>query len=127
MPRLVLINGAPGSGKSTLARRYAQDHPLTLALDIDREKVRAEFVEVALLSSPDEAVDRFVRRSDRSTRTEHQDAAALLERSGGPDTLRDVYQQLLAVVAARPATRTGVTVDGEVDQAYADLLTRLAT
>ena len=36
VPRLVLINGAPGSGKSTLARRYAQDHPLTLALDIDR-------------------------------------------------------------------------------------------
>jgi len=35
MPRLVLINGAPGSGKSTLARRYAEDHPLTLVLDID--------------------------------------------------------------------------------------------
>jgi predicted kinase len=33
--RLILINGLPGSGKSTLARRYAQDHPLTLVLDID--------------------------------------------------------------------------------------------
>lgn len=32
---LVLLNGAPGSGKSTLARRFAQEHPLTLALDID--------------------------------------------------------------------------------------------
>jgi len=108
----MLINGAPGSGKSTLARRYAQDHPLTLALDVDRvrgmlgrwldtpteagllarqmavemarvhlcaghdvvvpqflgrldfigvlqrlcEEVRAEFVEVVLLSNPDEAV-----------------------------------------------------------------------
>jgi predicted kinase len=31
----VLINGLPGSGKSSLARRYAQDHPLTLVLDID--------------------------------------------------------------------------------------------
>lgn len=183
VPRLVLINGAPGSGKSTLARRYAQDHPLTLALDIDRvrgmlgrwldtpaeagllarqlavemarvhlraghdvvipqflgrlsfvealerlcEEVRAEFVEVALFSNPDEAVDRFVRRSDRSTSTEHQDAAALLDRSGGPDTLRDSCRQLLAVVAARPATRTVVTVDGEIDQTYTNLLTRLAT
>jgi adenylate kinase family enzyme len=36
VPRLVLINGAPGSGKSTLASRYAQDHPLTLALDVDQ-------------------------------------------------------------------------------------------
>lgn len=36
MPRLILLNGAPGSGKSTLARRFADDHPLTLVLDIDR-------------------------------------------------------------------------------------------
>jgi predicted kinase len=35
MPRLVLINGAPSSGKSTLAKRYVEEHPLTLALDID--------------------------------------------------------------------------------------------
>ena len=123
MPRLMLINGAPGSGKSTLARRYAQDHPLTLALDVDRvrgmlgrwldtpteagllarqmavemarvhlcaghdvvvpqflgrldfigvlqrlcEEVKAEFVEVVLLSNPDEAVSRFARRSYQST------------------------------------------------------------
>ena len=32
----MLLNGAPGSGKSTLARRYAEDHPLTLVLDIDQ-------------------------------------------------------------------------------------------
>lgn len=34
--KLVLLNGPPGSGKSTLARRYADDHPPTLALDVDR-------------------------------------------------------------------------------------------
>jgi predicted kinase len=33
--RLIVLNGPPAIGKSTLARRYALDHPLALALDID--------------------------------------------------------------------------------------------
>jgi predicted kinase len=36
VPRLIVLNGPPGIGKSTLARRYADDHPFALALDIDR-------------------------------------------------------------------------------------------
>jgi predicted kinase len=35
VPRLT-VNGPPGVGKSTLARRYLEDHPLALNLDIDR-------------------------------------------------------------------------------------------
>lgn len=35
MPRLILLNGPPAIGKSTLARRYADDHALTLVIDID--------------------------------------------------------------------------------------------
>jgi predicted kinase len=34
--KLILLNGPPGSGKSTLARCYADAHPPTLALDVDR-------------------------------------------------------------------------------------------
>jgi predicted kinase len=34
--RLIVVNGPPGCGKSTLARRYVEDHPLALSLDVDR-------------------------------------------------------------------------------------------
>ncbi|WP_086848158.1 AAA family ATPase [Amycolatopsis kentuckyensis] len=34
--KLILLNGPPAGGKSTLARRYADNHPPALALDVDR-------------------------------------------------------------------------------------------
>jgi predicted kinase len=33
---LIALNGPPGCGKSTIARRYVDDHPPALALDVDR-------------------------------------------------------------------------------------------
>lgn len=36
VPRLIHLNGLPGIGKSTLAALYAERHPGTLNLDIDR-------------------------------------------------------------------------------------------
>jgi predicted kinase len=36
VPRLIALNGPPGCGKSTIARRYVDDHPPALALDVDR-------------------------------------------------------------------------------------------
>ncbi len=35
MPKLIILNGPLGIGKSTLAKRYAEEHSLTLNLDID--------------------------------------------------------------------------------------------
>ena len=37
---LLLLNGAPGVGKSTIARRCADDHPLSLIVDIDTMRMQ---------------------------------------------------------------------------------------
>lgn len=36
MARLLVLNGPPGIGKSTLARRYVDEHPFSLCLDLDQ-------------------------------------------------------------------------------------------
>lgn len=182
MARLILLNGAPGSGKSTLARWAAEQHPLTLVLDVDlvREMLggwfeqpmqsgtlarhlaaamarthlesgldvivpqylgRLEFVltlqqlchdagvrfiEVALVSNQADAVRRFEQRSATSTCPEHRAAAELQRRAGGRAELRAMYDRLLEVIAARPATHLINTVEGEFDRACSDLLAVLA-
>lgn len=181
MGRLILINGAPGSGKSTLGRRYVQDHPLVLALEIDVvrgllgrwldqpvpagqlarrlalvmaaehlhsghdviipqflgriEFVLAlqqlcddsgtQFIETALLGDPAEAAERFARRAAAPETAEHRDAAALLERMGGLAALPRMYEQLLAVIASRPSTRTVTTMPGNIDQTYSNPLAQI--
>jgi leucyl aminopeptidase (aminopeptidase T) len=165
-----------------LARRFAEEHPLTLVLDVDQVRgmlgrwldqptesgllarqlalamagtqlragrdvlvpqylgrldfierlhrlaaeVGAEFVELALLSSRDDVVRRFERRSATSDDPAHQQAAELQRRSGGHEHLAADYERVLAVVAARPTTRVITTTDGDVAGAYAQMLTAIA-
>lgn len=100
---------------------------LDFVLELERlcGHVSADFVEVVLLSSPQDAVDRFMQRSRQAETGVHRDAQALLERSGGADPLSQMYDSLLEVVSSRPYIRTVVTVDGQVERAYRDLLAHI--
>ncbi|WP_236005471.1 AAA family ATPase [Amycolatopsis pittospori] len=181
MPRLIVLNGPPACGKSTLARRYADDRPLTLNLDIDRvrgllgawqddaakagrlardlavsaarthltaghdvivpqylgrtdflrrlealaERTGAEFHEIVLLDTKENALRRFADRTRAAAEPEHVEAAETLRRSGGRDHLAEMYDRIVAVVAERPRAKVVRTDAGQISEAYQGLLAAL--
>ncbi len=82
---------------------------------------------MALLSDRDDVVARFERRSATSADPAHRQAAELQRRTGGREQLADTHDKLLAVVAARPATRVITTIDGDIKGVYAQLLLALSS
>jgi predicted kinase len=109
------------AGRDVVVPQFLGRLDFVLALEQAAADAGARFVEVALLSDAEDVVRRFVRRSGAPETAEHRDAAALQELSGGAAGLREAYERLLAVVAARPGTRVVHTADGEVDRAARDL------
>lgn len=110
------------AGRDVLVPQFLGKLDFVLELEHLCRQVGAGFVELVLLSSPQDAVDRFVRRSRHPETSVQRDAQALLEQSGGVGELPAMYERLLEVVANRPQTITLMTVDGQVEQAYRDLL-----
>jgi predicted kinase len=83
------------------------------------------FVEVVLETTVEEAVERFLRRSEDNSRPEHYDAAVLLDRAGGPDALSEMQARLEYVSGSRPNTRRVDVVDGDLEGTYQGLLREL--
>jgi len=113
-------------GRDVVVPQFLGRLEFVLALEELCGQVGVDFVEVALLSSPQDAADRFVQRSRDPESEAHRDAGALLDRIGGLGELGPMYDRLLEVVAIRPRTLVVTTVGGRPDRAYRDLLALLA-
>ena len=113
------------AGRDVLVPQFLGRVDFILELERLCRRAGAEFIELALLSSPEDAARRFARRSRHPETPEHRDAALLRERSGGMGQLPALYGQLLEVVASRPDTRTVTTVAGDIDRTYLDLLAHI--
>lgn len=112
-------------GRDVVVPQFLGRLAFLLELEALCTEVGAGFVEVALLSNPRDAAERFIRRSNDPETAAHRDAEALLQRAGGSGELGRMYDRLLDVVAKRPRTLTVTTVDGQAERAYRGLLAHL--
>jgi predicted kinase len=130
---LLVINGAPGVGKSTIARRFADDDPLALILDIDsirthlgqwqerdESKVVARDLAMALarahlLSGHDVIVPQFLGRP------EFRDRLAALAREVGVRFVEVVLTSDDAAIIERFRRRRGVHAGSAESHPQSDL------
>ena len=84
----------------------------------------ADFVLVALVSSPEEAASRFQERLGSSD-PNHLDAVHL-QSAPGARTVEDMYSSMLELLATYEDVRYVRSVPGDIDGTYAELSRRLA-
>jgi predicted kinase len=88
--------------------------------------VGASFVEVLVTDERERAIARFDRRGGDDPDPWHTRVRDVVDEMGGADYLRDMYDALADVLAARPAYAVVESAEGEVDATYAALLEVLA-
>lgn len=143
MPRLIHLNGMPRVGKSTLARRYAEDHPGTLVLDIDvlaglvggwRDDFSATFgiarghgLALAtrhLAEGRDVVLPQLVTSHEQGPRFELAAEAAEAEYVEVA-LLVDVEQQRERLVTKQPATEVEARIQELLEEPGSDLVERI--
>jgi predicted kinase len=88
-------------------------------------EVGADFHEIVLLDSKENALRRFTERSRAAADPAHVEAQEMLDRSGGLAELSAMYDRLVSVIASRPAAKAVHTRSGHPEQAYRAFLNRL--
>jgi predicted kinase len=89
-------------------------------------EVGVPFAEFVLMDSRDSAVRRFNDRTAAAGTLAHVEAGTLMEHFGGQPALEAMYDRLLLVLSHRPNAQVIQSRDGDIDAAYAELVTRLA-
>jgi predicted kinase len=87
----------------------------------------AAFREIVLMDTKEQALERFYRRGDDEAADWHRYVRQLVDRNGGKAYLAHMYDQLTAVLAARPRATVIATTAGAIPQAYQALTTALGT
>ena len=118
MARTHLSTGADVVVPQFLQRPELIDHLRQVADDVG-----AEFVLVALVSSPEEAAARFHARST-STEQNHRDAVAL-QQAPGARPVEELYEGMMEMLASYDDVRYVESVPGDIDGTFATLVRRI--
>ena len=78
----------------------------------------AVFCEVVMMDGKQRSIERFSRRGQDGDLVWHRHVQQIVEDLGGPAFLADMYDQLTAVVEARPDARVVPSVAGAIGQTY---------
>lgn len=113
------------TGRDVIVPQFLGRIDFVLQLEEAAANQGAAFIEIALISTPEAAKERFQQRSIHPEDQTHRDAATL--ESGTADRIPQMLEGILAVAAQRPRTQYVETIDGDIDGTYARLLTAIAS
>jgi predicted kinase len=83
----------------------------------------AEFHEIVLIDSKENALRRFAERTRAAAEPAHVEAHEMLSSA---DELSSMYDNLMAVIAARPTVKIVPTRAGQIERAYRDVLASIS-
>jgi predicted kinase len=83
----------------------------------------ADFHEIVLMTTKDEAIDRFRNRTRSSPDTAHREADEMI--AGDPDRLARMYDDLAALLASRPRAQQVGSRDGDPADTYRAVLSAI--
>jgi predicted kinase len=82
----------------------------------------AAFCEIALMDTRGRSLERFNKRGDDDELPWHRHVQEMVAGNGGLSLLADMYDQLTAVLRARPSVTVVRSEAGDVEQTYAALI-----
>ena len=108
-----------GNGYDVVVPQYLGNPQFLLQAEAVATETGARFVEIMLMDDRDEVVRRFNERTARAQTPTHVDAGGYVAELGGDNLLFTMYDRLVLVLSARPATQVVQCPEGAQDAAYA--------
>ncbi len=104
-----------GDGHDVVVPQFLARDTFITELEAVARQSGARFIEVALVTTPEDTVRAFEARSATPENQQHIDAQQLVERSGPGDGLAEMHDRLMVFLESRPKVRRVAIVRGDIE------------